>query len=89
MVVSVGLCLMYDNPSQLPYYVLTIRTLMLSYLCMIMEHEMTDFRLKLCFAWKNNLVFLASGGERRDTKRRVDQHRELLVTVIWENRTTA
>ena len=32
---------------------------------------------------------LASEGERRDTKRRVDRHRELPVTVIWGNRTTS
>ena len=37
---------------------------------------------------KNYPALLASGGERRDAKRRVDRRRELPLTVIWENRTT-
>ena len=32
---------------------------------------------------------LASGGERRDTKRRVGRRRELPFTVIWENKTAS
>ena len=35
------------------------------------------------------LIYLASGGERRDSKRRVDRRKELPVTIIWENRTTS
>ena len=34
-------------------------------------------------------VLLASGGERRDAKRRFGRRKELPVTVIWENRTTS
>ena len=41
-----------------------------------------------CFLW-NLFQLLASWGERRNAKRRVDRRRELPVTVIWENRTTS
>ena len=34
-------------------------------------------------------VSLVSGGERRDTKRRVYRRRELPVTVMWENKLIA
>ena len=49
--------------------------------------------LRLCIcSWASCMIFdnmlLASGGERRDAKRRVDQRRKLPVTVIWENKTS-
>ena len=39
--------------------------------------------------WSYTEIFLASGGERRAAKRRVDRRRELPVTVIPVNRTTS
>ena len=38
---------------------------------------------------RTTVRFLASGGDRRDAKHRVDRRRELPVTVIPENRTTS